>query len=80
MFPGRPPPDWLLDLPLGLYTLQELVSLTGRKKSSISETMRRYEIQVFYDPRASDGRIEATYNWKGYLRGLPVCTTNTKQS
>jgi hypothetical protein len=76
VFPGRPPPDWLLDLPLGLYSLAELVQITGRKKSTISETMRRYDVHVFYEARDSDGRVEASYDWKGYLRGVPVCTSN----
>ncbi len=79
MFPGRPPPDWLLDLPLGIYLLEELVVLAERKKSSISETMLRYEIDVFYDPRESDGRIVASYDWKGFLRGVPVCISNEKR-
>lgn len=61
---GRPPPNWLIQLPQGKYTALELQNLFNRDKDSIRKVLKHHGVKVEYEKK--DGKIIAYYLWNGF--------------
>ena len=65
---GRPPPNWLLDLPAGKYSIEELEMFCEKYEnydtSSIRKVLRKHGADTKYIVD-ENGRSHAIYVWKG---------------
>jgi ATP-dependent DNA ligase len=60
---GRPPPDWLKNLPHGEYTAKELEKISGTLSRSVRKLMHHHNVVVEY--KFDGKRVFAIYQWKG---------------
>lgn len=59
---GRPAPDWLCNLKDGVYTVTELMEISGKSSSNIMHRMKTYAKKVTYVVQ-DNGRASARYHW-----------------
>ncbi len=60
---GRPAPTWLKMLPTGEYTINNLIKITGKTKSTIRGVLNTHQVPYRYELKRK--YIIAIYNWKG---------------
>jgi hypothetical protein len=63
---GRPPPNWLLSLTPGCYSLDEIVKKSGTTKSTARITLKHYGATASYIVEKS-GTAKAFYTWRGFI-------------
>jgi|GEM_PF-6747829 len=61
---GQPPPAWILDLPPGTYSLQELVKISQTLPSSTRRVLIKHGGEILEYQKDQRGR-HAFYTWPG---------------
>lgn len=59
---GKAPPEWILNLKNGLYTVKELMASSKKTDSSVKKIMAKYAIKITYIVQ-ENGRASARYHW-----------------
>lgn len=58
---GRPPAQWLLDLPEGEYTVKDLMKISGKTHQAVRWTMFKYAKSKRYEQ--TRGHLTVYYTW-----------------
>ncbi len=61
---GRPPPDWLKNLPAGEYTAKKLEEISGRANRTVRSVMIYHGVEVEY--KFNGKALEGIYKWTGF--------------
>ena len=61
---GRPPAEWLLNLKPGTYTMEELVEISKRDKTTIRMSLKLHGADVSYKQKGS--LLIAVFKWEGF--------------
>jgi len=59
---GKPPPEWVLNLKNGIYTVEELIKISHKSGGNIRGLMSKYAKDVKYKVLAN-GKSYANYAW-----------------
>jgi len=58
---GRPPAQWLLDLPEGEYTVKDLMKISGKTHQGVRWAMFKYAKSKRYEQ--TRGHLTVYYTW-----------------
>lgn len=61
---GRPPPQWLINLPNGEYTAKQLEELSGRTNRTVRNVVQLHGVIPEY--KFNGKAIEGIYKWNGF--------------
>ena len=56
-------PEWLFNLPPGIYTVNDLIKISGRKRRNVSHIMKKYCQRVEYVESAKSHLKKCIYYW-----------------
>ena len=59
---GRPPAQWLLDLPDGEYTVKDLMKISGKTHQGVRWAMFKYAKSKRYE-QTGGGHLTVYYTW-----------------
>ena len=63
---GKPPPIWLVNLPVGVYTAKQLEELSMTGNRSVRKVMTLHGALVEY--KFNGQAIEGIYKWDGFKK------------
>jgi len=61
---GRPPAQWLLDLPDGEYTVKDLMKISGKTHQGVRWAMFKYAKSKRYEQ--THGHLTVYYKWEKF--------------
>ena len=61
---GRPPAQWLLDLPEGEYTVKDLMKISGKTHQGVRWAMFKYAKSKRYEQ--TRGHLTVYYKWEKF--------------
>ncbi len=56
-------PEWLFNLPAGVYTVNDLIKISGTKKRNVAQIMRKYCKKIEYVKASKEHLKKCVYYW-----------------